>query len=297
MNTTRFFRLTFYCLFLILMGQVQEQAHSFWGRSATDSTGKVAPELPYQEVLGAVVCQANFPLEEIEEVRQNITELQSDLVKYLGIPIPVERIELCLFDTPENYFSFIRNKYPMAPLDRPALYVKDNGPGVLMVQRDTNMLLNIRHEMTHAILNASLRNVPIWVDEGLAKYFETPQGKRGYENPFLTEVRKNAIGFFGFFGRAPSLERLEKLQQINQMGEKEYRESWAWIHFLIHQSPQTHQILGIYLQSLLPEKQQELTPTDVAQIQKSTPLTRLLKSYFPDYRHDFIEHYKIWETK
>ena len=146
--------------------------------------------------------------------------------------------------------------------------------------------------MTHAILNASLRNVPIWIDEGLAKYFETPQGKRGFENPFLEQVRKSATGFFG---RVPSLERLEKLQQIDQMGEREYRESWAWVHFLIHQSPETQKILAAYLRTLLPEKQVGIGSREAAQIQKGTPLTKLLKSYFPNYKKDFIEHYKIWE--
>ena len=44
--------------------------------------------------------------------------------------------------------------------------------------------------MTHAILNASLRYVPIWLDEGLAKYFETPRGDRATQNPFLDQLNQ-----------------------------------------------------------------------------------------------------------
>ena len=119
-----------------------------------------------------------------------------DLVGYLNIPKSTEPIELCLFRDTQSYTDFIRAVFPGAPLDRPALYVKDSGPGVLMVQRDGNMIVNIRHEMTHAYLNASLKHVPIWIDEGLAKYFETPPGERGFRNPYLKDVEAKASGLF-----------------------------------------------------------------------------------------------------
>ena len=252
------------------------------------------PELPNMVMLGPVSCRADFPLVEIEEVQQDITLLQTDLIRYLGIPEPQEGIILCLFNTQEAYRNFVKRKYPMAPLDRPALYIKAGGPGVLLVQRDSDMLLNIRHEMTHAYLNAALRNIPIWLDEGLAKYFETPQGQRGFDNPFLQSVQKNASRLFG---RAPSLERLEKLQMIHQMGEREYRESWAWVHFLIHESPLSQKLLAFYLRSLTPERQQGISMEQSFIIQKSTPLTKLLETYLPDYRKDFVEHFKKWKPQ
>lgn len=269
------------------------------GSPATAQTSSPSPPdvvaLPYQEQLGAVHCRADFPLNELEDVRENLTLLQNDLIKYLGIPIPDEPIELYLFSTNELYAKTLKQIYPFAPTDRPALYIKDGGPGMLFVQRDNQMLLNIRHEMTHAILNASLRNVPIWIDEGLAKYFETPQGKRGYENPFLKEVTLSANRFFSW-GRVPALERLEKLQYINQMGEREYRESWAWIHFLIHRSPETQQLLAGYLATLRPVHQLGISQSEAIKIQKTTPLTNLLKDRLPEYKQEFVAHYKIWDV-
>ncbi|MDD3586779.1 MAG: DUF1570 domain-containing protein [Thermoguttaceae bacterium] len=250
------------------------------------------PELPNMVMLGPVSCRADFPLVEIEEVQQDIARLQTDLIRYLGIPEPQEGIILCLFNTQQAYCDFVKRKYPMAPLDRPALYIKAGGPGVLLIQRDKDMLLNIRHEMTHAYLNAALRNIPIWLDEGLAKYFETPQGQRGFDNPFLQSVQKSASRLFG---RAPSLERLEKLQMIHQMGEREYRESWAWVHFLIHESPLSQKLLAFYLRSLTPEKQYGISMEQSFINQKKTPLTKLLEEFLPDYRKDFVEHFKNWK--
>jgi hypothetical protein len=43
------------------------------------------------------------------------------------------------------------------------------------------------------------------------------------------------------------------------MGDREYRDSWAWVHFLIHHSPQSHRLLAGYLQllSTLPVKNEK----------------------------------------
>ena len=257
-----------------------------------DRTPSFAHQLPYVEILGYVVCQADFPLSETGELREEINQLQRDLILYLGIPQPREKIELCLFKDMNSYRQFLTTQFKDIPLDRPALYIKDNGPGILMVPRDKNMMVNVRHEMTHAFLNSTLQNVPIWLDEGLAKYFETPAGKRGYENPFLKTVKKKNAWSFGV---APSLPRLEKLQNINQMGEREYRESWSWVHFLIHYSSETHQLLGVYLKSLTPERQAGISGQEAIQRQREAPLTQLLQKHLPDYKKKYVEHFKKWE--
>lgn len=252
-------------------------------------------EFPWEKTIGIVRVFSDFDLATLNGLQSDIEELQDDLINYLGVPRPQEEIHLFLFSNSEGYLRYIHKRWPGAPLDRPALYVKDRGPGSLMIRKDNQILLNVRHEMTHAILNASLMHVPIWLDEGLAKYFEVPRGKRGFENPFLSTVRQNTT--FLFFSRAPSLERLEHLSQVQQMGEREYRESWAWVHFLIHYSQETHYLLAEYLASLRPEYQSKLTAEQVADLQKSSPLTARLKEQFPDYKKIYVAHFKNWEKK
>ncbi|MDO5579974.1 MAG: DUF1570 domain-containing protein [Planctomycetia bacterium] len=250
--------------------------------------------LPYTQACGCVLCESDFLLEDDQRLQKDLIELQEDLDAYLNVPLPEETVILCLFSSWKSYNDFLKKKYPEAPRDRPALYIKDNGPGVLMVIKDEQMYLNVRHEMTHAILNASLRNVPIWLDEGLAKYFETPRGKRGYENPFLGQVKK---GVNSWFMKVPSLARLEKLQWINQMGIREYRESWGWIHFMIHHSEETQRLLAGYLMELRPEKQRGISPDQAAELQKGTPLTEILKEHFPNYKQEYIDHFKAWDNR
>ena len=211
-----------------------------------DLTPSFLSRLPHTQTSGVVVVQANFPLTEIASILGEIEQLQHDLTHYIGVPAPREKIELCLFRDEASYIAFLREFFPRAPRDRRALYVKlDGKPGVLLVQKTRDFEVDIRHEMTHAILHASIPKVPIWLDEGLAKYFELPAHERATGHPYLSSVRWNAR-----LGMVPSLERLGRMVDINDMGAREYRDSWAWVHFLIHRSPETHQLLAAYLQML-----------------------------------------------
>ncbi len=250
--------------------------------------------LPYSASLGRVVVESNFPLESVRGLEAEIVQLQQDLVGFLGVPEADEKIELCLFDDMESYRDFIAATFRGAPTDRPALYVKDSGPGVLMVPRDSRLLLNVRHEMTHAYLNASLRNVPIWIDEGLAKYFEIPPGERGFRNPYLDDAEQRVSGLFG---APPSLPRLEKLTRVDQMKSREYREAWSWVHYMIHYSARTQKILANYLRSLLPSEQEGISMKESFKRQKNLPLTRALEKFEPDYKKEYVEHFKSWGTR
>lgn len=251
--------------------------------------------LPYTTVLGHVVCESNFPLDSVQGLQPEIAQLQLDLVNYLRIPETSEKIELCVFRDKASYQSFISQVFPGAPLDRPALYVRHaDDPGVLMVQNDKNLIINIRHEMTHAYLNSTLKHVPIWLDEGLAKYFETPPGERGFRNPYLADVEASASGLFS---SPPSLSRLEKLTRVDQMHTREYRESWSWVHFMIHYSPETHRILAQYLSTLRADAQRNITTAEAYKLQKKAPFKHILDESVPDVGRKYVEHFRNWDKR
>lgn len=252
-----------------------------------DLSPSYSKELKYVAVCGVVVVQANFPLSEIQSILTEIEGMQRDLNLYMGVPAPREKIELCLFKDESSYHRFLRARFPKAPRDRRALYIKLNEePGTLLVQRSKDFALDLRHEMTHAIIHASIPVVPIWLDEGLAKYFEPPSDERAEKNPYLKSVRWNTR-----FGAVPSLRRLERLEFIGEMGSREYRDSWAWVHFMIHHSPDTHRLLAGYLQLLatLPKE---------ADSQKTTIAVPSLSLYLNDVlgksREQFREHFRTW---
>ena len=101
---------------------------------------------------------------------------------------------------------------------------------------------DLRHELTHALLNAVLKSVPLWLDEGLAGYFELPPDHDGRESPAPRQPPPRVV--------QPDLDRLEKLEQVKQMEKPEYREAWAWVHFMLRGDPAVREVLLDYLQSL-----------------------------------------------
>jgi hypothetical protein len=51
-------------------------------------------------------------------------------------------------------------------------------------------------------------------------------------------------------GWRPDIDRLETLEEFSQMRRIDYQESWAWVHYLLHTSPETQAALLTYLQDL-----------------------------------------------
>jgi hypothetical protein len=162
-----------------------------------------------------------------------------------------------------------------------------------MVQKSNDFEVDLRHEMTHAIIHASIRRVPIWLDEGLAKYFEVPLQDRASNHPYMAKIQRSTR-----FGMVPSLAQLTTLETVDDMGRtKEYRDAWAWTHFLIHRSPETHRLLAGYLQMLATWSPEEVKPVVVGLREvKEEPIPSLklyLDDIMPNQREAFREHFGV----
>jgi len=103
----------------------------------------------------------------------------------------------------------------------------------------------VRHECTHALLHAWLPSVPLWLDEGLAEYFEAPREQRAAENPHHATLKNMIRG-----GQMPQLVELEEITELADMGRDEYRDAWAWVHFALHGPPSARAELLRYLADL-----------------------------------------------
>ena len=227
-------------------------------------------------VVGPFVVRADFPLAGLEEQLQELKQLQTDLNRSLGIRPPAEAINVYLFQNERSYRNYMARHLPKMPY-RPALYDKNDGPGNVYVFRNHDFAVNLRHECTHALLHATLPMVPLWLDEGLAKYFELPPKQRASENPYLKSVRWAVR--FGLFS---SLEDLERENDFSKMGRNDYRDSWAWVHFMLHGPAEARHELIRYL----------------ADIQASTPpgvLSQRLARRMPDVRSRVAGHFKSWK--
>ena len=102
---------------------------------------------------------------------------------------------------------------------------------------------DLRHEVAHGYLHAVAPGLPLWLDEGLAEYFEVPRGLGGLNRPHVDLLSDMAE----HDGWQPNLVRLEKLTDAAQMDQRDYAESWAWVYFMLHSPPERRELLSAYL--------------------------------------------------
>jgi hypothetical protein len=229
-----------------------------------------------QRRVGPFVCRSEFSLQGYEQLLGEVAAVQKDLVETLGVQSTRETAELYLFNGESSYRRYLKARLPSVP-NRPALFVKGNGPGRVYVYRGKELETNLRHESTHALLHGALPMVPLWLDEGLAEYFEVPAVQRASANPHLKALKWNLR-----LGMAPHLVPLEKKRDISEMNATDYRYAWAWVHFMLHGPSAARQELTAYL----------------ADIQNHTPpgqLSERLERRLPGVEDRLVQHFKKWK--
>lgn len=188
---------------------------------------------------------SDFALESTHPLIQDLVVLRKQVASTLNLPLETKQVVVYLFSDEPTYERYLRANYPGLP-PRRAYFIGTGDELAVYTFWGYQVQEDLRHEYTHGLLHASLPSVPLWLDEGLAEYFEVAgpapgQINREYATKLATEVQN---------GWSPSLQRLEQLERVEQMQRADYRESWAWVHFLLHSSPESKQVLLDHLQSL-----------------------------------------------
>jgi hypothetical protein len=228
---------------------------------------------PDERQAGPLLVHADFSLADEEALLDELGLLQQDLASVLGAKQSRENVHLFLFQTKETYQAYLKQYFPRVPYRR-ALYIKARGPGMVFAFRNEEFAIDVRHETTHALLHAWLPSVPLWLDEGLAEYFEAPRDERPAGNPHLATAQAMIR-----YGQFPRLEELEKLRAIDEMGRDEYRDAWAWTHFMLHGPAEAGEELRRYL-------------SDLSSSGEIGPLSERLRRRLPDLNRRLVEHFR-----
>jgi hypothetical protein len=88
--------------------------------------------------------------------------------------------------------------------------------------------------------------VPLWLDEGLAEYFEVGGPVVGTPHKVHVQYLQSARAE----GWNPSLYQLEQLSDFRKMTQRDYAESWGWVHFMLHDTDATRGTLIDYVAEL-----------------------------------------------
>lgn len=222
-----------------------------------------------------LVLYSDFDLPQHHRLLDELVAQRGDLTKTLNLPASDEPIHVYLFNAPSTYESYVRKHYPDFP-ERRAFFVESDTRLAVYAQWGERVAEDLRHEVSHGYLHAVVPNLPLWLDEGLAEYFEVPRGRGGLNEPHVKLLlqRRDAGQW------SPDISRLEQLASAGDMTQLDYAESWAWVHWLLETTPQRRALLQNHLARL-------------RKAGSSPPLSEELKKAEPDSELLLIAHLKL----
>ena len=212
--------------------------------------GKTLVPTGFQTRTGPFLILTNSRLDPGAPVVRELTALEKQVGDTLGLKVdPNESpVEIYLLDDRQAFDHFIQFHYPNLPKRR-AFFLANGKQRVVYTFLGDRTAEDVRHEATHALLHVAVGDMPLWLDEGLAEYFEgtgtgtSPTG--GINAEHLDRVPSDLAA-----GWSPDLPRLESLTSVREMSPRDYRESWAWVHYLLNDTRPHKAALLAYLGDL-----------------------------------------------
>ncbi|MFO0965338.1 MAG: DUF1570 domain-containing protein [Gemmataceae bacterium] len=213
---------------------------------------ETVPGLPDKHLVrvGQFVFFSDFEIARGHALFKELGALREQVTSELKLPSASQAIFVYVFEDKDHFERFMQSKYPDFPRRR-AFFVAQprrlGGTEDLLVYTfwGDRVTQDLRHELTHALLHSVLKDVPLWLDEGLAEFFEVPTGWKGINYQHLDLLLRGP--------EAPAkleIDRLEQLIKVNQMAPGEYREAWAWTHWMLRGNAAARKTLLAYIQEL-----------------------------------------------
>lgn len=192
---------------------------------------------------GSFILFSNVPMAEDAPAVRCLRALERDLTQHLAFQPPAgeDPVEIYVLDDRDAFAHFLRFYYPELP-PRRAFFLAQGQDRVVYTYASPRLEEDLRHEATHALLRGAYGDLPLWLDEGLAEYFESDLSQSGVERARIDELTADVRDKW-----SPNLERLESLVDIRQMTPRDYREAWAWVDLLLNGSEPGRSLLMGYL--------------------------------------------------
>jgi hypothetical protein len=185
---------------------------------------------------------SDFALPSDHRLLRELTVEREDVYQTLGLIGTQEPIQVHLFQDEEKYKQFLLRHFPSVP-QRRAFFVETDTQLEVYAHWSDRVGEDLRHEVCHGYLHAVVPAIPLWLDEGLAEYFEVPRGNGGLNQPHV-DLLSDMLEHNHW---QPNLPRLEAIKSAADMQQADYAESWAWVYFLLHSPPERVELLTTYL--------------------------------------------------
>lgn len=196
----------------------------------------------YKIVRGQLVLHSDFPLPSEHRIIDDLVAARDQVQDKLGLTPSDEPVHIYLFAEQEAYYDYLQIRFP-GFMNRRALFVETDISLSVYAHWGDHVAEDLRHEVVHGYLHAAVPNLPLWLDEGLAEYFEVARGRHGLNDSHVKFLR-------GLRGDSFDLARLENLTSAEDMTQQDYAESWAWVYFLLESNDDRPALLTSYLADL-----------------------------------------------
>lgn len=249
-----------------------------------------APSLPHEQTFrrGSLIFHSDAEVSPNHPLFLELASFPEQVCRTLELRVTDQPIHIYLFKDRVSYEHYIQVEFKDIP-SRRALFVMR--PAAPPQKQDTlevhafwgdRVQDDLRHELTHATLHGVLQNVPLWLDEGLAMYFEVGVAAEGKHQRVLSALEpaiKDGVWKF-------DINRLMDLKEVSQMGLADYHEAWAWVYCLMHASPAYRTMLFDYLRILKDRVRKDSPPAQMNLTNASLPLEQQMKKLLAE-RHDW----------
>ena len=227
-----------------------------------------------QIVRDQLVIHSDFHLPRQHRLLDELTARRHDIGDLLKIPQSDEPINVYLFEDRDQFQTFMIHSHPEFP-NRRAFFVKDDTSLKVFAFWGARVAEDLRHEVTHGYLHSVIPNIPLWLDEGIAEYFEVARGERGINGAHIYHL-SNELRLERW---EPDLATLESLTSASSLTQTQYAESWLWVHFLLSGDQGSRAIIQDTLA--------QLRDTGTAD-----PILPKVEAYFPDFETQLTVHLK-----
>lgn len=173
-----------------------------------------------------VRCMTGAPAARL--VAAEVDPAVESIARFLDIDPPLDPVTLYVFPDAAEMRDFLARHCPYRRKSHATCFETPYGMvATLYLTRDTAATLGLlRHEMTHYVLASRFYDMPVWVDEGLAWFFQAGE-PYGRVYPVAVERLRRILK-----EETPSLARLVRIPMGRRIVLDDYARSWALVYFL-----------------------------------------------------------------
>lgn len=221
-----------------------------------------------------LVIRSDFHIPSRHRLVEELALKRMDMADQLKLPLSNEPINVYVFKREKDFSAYMNREHSEFP-NRRAFFVKNDTTMKIYAFWGDKVGEDLRHEAAHGYLHSVIPNLQLWLDEGIAEYYEIPRGEHGFNRKHVYLLNES----FRRGDWTPNLRELETIDDPASMTQQQYAEAWLWVHFLLESKEGDQQILQDQLARLRMSAEAE-------------PLSKFFDKQIDDKDVAIIEHLK-----